>query len=80
MGERKLTKAQLEMLDRIARTSPILELALTASGGKAYSVMKSLIREGLVRGCDHPSVMAGKYPADAIEITPEGRSALEASK
>ena len=74
-----LTKAQRAMLQRIADHSPILELSLVASGGRSYDVMKSLMREELVRGCDHPTVKVTgtKYPADAVEITDAGRAALK---
>lgn len=77
-----LTKAQRAMLQRIASHNPILELSLTASGGSAYSVVKSLMHAGLARGCGHPTVKerGSNYPADAVEITDAGRAALDEPK
>src|SRR5262245_41641373 len=65
------------MLERIARAGVLLELAITASGGREPAALQSLIRAGYVRRCDHPTVKVGRaYPADALEITEAGRAAL----
>ena len=66
------------MLERIARHSgELLELAVTASGGREYSKLQTLIRSGYVARIDHPTVKAGKWPAEALAITDAGRGALD---
>ncbi len=65
------------MLERINRHSgELLELAVTASGGREYSKLQRLIRAGYVTRVDHPSAKNGKWPAEALAITDAGRKAL----
>jgi hypothetical protein len=73
----RLTPTLQSMLERIERHSgELLELAITASGGREYSKLQSLIRAGYVVRVDHPTVMDGKLPAEALAITDAGREAL----
>ncbi len=77
----KLTAAPRKILERIARRSdPLLEIMVTASGGRSYSQVQGLIRAGYIKRVDHPTVKNRTFPADALEITPAGRSALSAGK
>jgi len=72
-----LTPTLRAMLERIARHSgELLELAITASGGREYTKLQSLIRAGYVVRVDHPIVKAGRWPAEALVITDAGRDAL----
>lgn len=67
-----------DMLERIVKRGPILELSLLASGGRSSSALEALRREGLVQRCDHPTVKEpGGWAAPAMEATPAGRAALE---
>jgi hypothetical protein len=50
-------------------------LAVTASGGQDGKLNK-LRGAGYVVKCDHPSVTAGAWPAEALAITEAGRTAL----
>jgi hypothetical protein len=73
----RLTPILRSMLERINRHSgALLELAVTASGGREYTKLESLIRDGYVVRVDHPSMKAGKWPAEALAITDAGREAL----
>jgi DNA-binding MarR family transcriptional regulator len=74
----KLTPAPRRILERIAKQSgTILELQITASGGREPGILNSLIRAGYVRRIEHPTVKNGGWPADGLEITDEGRAALQ---
>ena len=74
---RRLTPTLRAMLERIARHSgELLELAITASGGREYAKLQSLIRAGYVVRVDHPTVKAGMWPAEALAITDAGQEAL----
>jgi hypothetical protein len=73
----RLTPTLCLMLERIARHSgELLELAVTASGGREYGKLQKLIRTGYVVRVDHPSVKVGKWPAEALAVTDAGREAL----
>jgi hypothetical protein len=73
----RLTPTLRSMLERINRHSgDLLELAITASGGREYSKLQRLIRAGYVVRVDHPTVRSGKWPAEALAITDAGREAL----
>jgi hypothetical protein len=76
MGDLKLTPPLLAMLERIERHSgTLLMLAVTASGGQDGKLNK-LRGAGYVVKCDHPTVTAGAWPAEALAITEAGRTAL----
>jgi len=76
MSDSKLTPSLLSMLERIERHSgTLLMLAVTASGGQDGKLNK-LRGAGYVVKCDHPSVTAGAWPAEALAITEAGRTAL----
>jgi hypothetical protein len=76
MGDLKLTSPLLAMLERIERHSgTLLMLAVTASGGQDGKLNK-LRGAGYVVKCDHPTVTAGAWPAEALAITGAGRTAL----
>ena len=63
------------MLERIEQHSPLLMLAVTASGGQDGKLNR-LRGAGYVVKCDHPSVTEGAWPAEALAITEAGRAAL----
>jgi hypothetical protein len=71
----KLTPSLLAMLERIEQHSPLLMLAITASGGQDGKLNK-LRGVGYVVKCDHPTVTTGAWPAEALAITEAGRTAL----
>jgi len=76
MSDLKLTPSVLSMLERIERHSgTLLMLAVTASGGQDGKLNK-LRGAGYVVKCDHPTVTAGAWPAEALAITEAGRTAL----
>jgi hypothetical protein len=76
MSDLKLTPSLLSMLERIERHSgTLLMLAVTASGGQ-HGKLNKLRGAGYVVKCDHPSVTAGAWPAEALAITEAGRTAL----
>ena len=75
MDDVKLTPSLLAMLERIEQHSPLLMLAVTASGGQDGKLNK-LRGAGYVVKCDHPSVTEGAWPAEALAITEAGRAAL----
>src|SRR5437762_1200040 len=76
MGDLKLTPSLLSMLERIEQHSgTLLMLAVTASGGQDGKLNK-LRGAGYVVKCDHPTVTAGAWPAEALAITEAGRTAL----
>jgi len=76
MSDLKLTPSLLSMLERIERHSgTLLMLAITASGGQDGKLNK-LRGAGYVVKCDHPSVIEGAWPAEALAITEAGRSSL----
>jgi len=76
MSDLKLTPSLLSMLERIERHSgTLLMLAVTASGGQDGKLNK-LRGAGYVVKCDHPSVIEGAWPAEALAITEAGRTAL----
>ena len=76
MSDLKLTPALLSMLERIEKHSgTLLMLAVTASGGQDGKLNK-LRGAGYVVKCDHPTVTAGAWPAEALAITEAGRTAL----
>jgi hypothetical protein len=76
MSDLKLTPSVLSMLERIERHSgTLLMLAVTASGGQDGKLNK-LRGAGYVVKCDHPTVTAGAWPAEALAITDAGRTAL----
>jgi hypothetical protein len=73
----KLTPSLRAVLERIERHSgELLELAVTASGGREYTKLQRLCRAGYVVRVDHPTVKAGKWPAKALAITEAGKNAL----
>jgi hypothetical protein len=73
----RLTPTLRSMLERINRHSgELLELAVTASGGREYSKLQTLMRAGYVVRVDHPTVTNGEWPAEALAITGAGRQAL----
>src|SRR5258706_13729778 len=76
MSDAKLTPSLLSMLERIEQHSPLLMLAVTASGGQDGKLNK-LRGAGYVVKCDHPAVTEGAWPAEALAITEAGRAALE---
>src|SRR5438105_936760 len=77
MGDLKLTPTLVAMLERIEQHSgALLMLAVTASGGGEYGKLNKLRGAGYVVKCDHPSVTEGAWPAEALAITEEGRTAL----
>jgi hypothetical protein len=53
-------------------------LSVTASGGREYNKLNTLRRASYVVKGDHPSVMHGAWPAEALAITDAGRTALAA--
>jgi hypothetical protein len=76
MSDLKLTPSLLSMLERIERHSgTLLMLSVTASGGQDGKLNK-LRGAGYVVKCDHPTVTAGAWPAEALAITGAGRTAL----
>jgi hypothetical protein len=76
MGDLKLTPPLLSMMERIEQHSgTLLMLAVTASGGQDGKLNK-LRGAGYVVKCDHPTVTAGAWPAEALAITEVGRTAL----
>jgi hypothetical protein len=76
MSDFKLTPSLLSILERIEKHSgTLLLLAVTASGGQDGKLNK-LRGAGYVVKCDHPSVTAGAWPAEALAITEAGRTAL----
>src|SRR5437660_3582679 len=75
MSDLKLTPSLLAMLERIEQHSPLLMLAVTASGGQ-FGKLNKLRGAGYVVKCDHPSVTEGAWPAEALAITEAGRTAL----
>src|ERR1700730_18893884 len=75
MSDVNLTPSLLAMLERIEQHSPLLMLAVTASGGQDAKLNK-LRGAGYVVKCDHPSVTEGAWPAEALAITDAGRTAL----
>jgi hypothetical protein len=75
MSDVKLTPSLLAMLERIEQHSPLLMLAVTASGGQDGKLNK-LRGAGYVVKCDHPTVTEGAWPAEALAITDAGRTAL----
>jgi hypothetical protein len=73
----KLTPTLRSMLGRIERHSgELLEVAVTASGGREHGNLQKLIRAGYVKRVDHPTVKEGKWPAEALAITNDGKAAL----
>jgi hypothetical protein len=73
----KLTPSLRAMLERIQRHSgELLELSVTASGGRESTKLQRLFRAGYVVRVDHPTVKAGKWPAEALAMTEAGRNAL----
>ena len=75
MSNLKLTPSLVAMLERIEQHSPLLMLAVTASGGQDGKLNR-LRGAGYVVKCDHPSVTEGAWPAEALAITEAGRAAL----
>ena len=76
MGDLKLTRSLVSMLERIERHSgTLLIVAVTASGGQDGKLNK-LRGAGYVVKCDHPTVTEGAWPAEALAITEAGRAAL----
>jgi len=76
MSDLKLTPSLLSMLERIEKHSgTLLMLAVTASGGQ-HGKLNKLRGAGYVVKCDHPTVTAGAWPAEALAITEAGRTAL----
>src|ERR1700720_2655537 len=75
MSDVNLTPSLLAMLERIEQHSPLLMLAVTASGGQDGKLNK-LRGAGYVVKCDHPSVIEGAWPAEALAVTEAGRAAL----
>ena len=75
----KLTPTLRAMMRRIAEKSPLLELSVTASGGRSQSHLSALIRAGYVKRVEHPTVIDRRFggPADALTITQEGLAALD---
>lgn len=71
-----LNRPQRAMLDRIVkRGGPMDELLITGSGGRSYYHLQHLIREGLVRRLEHPTIKDRRtgYGVDAVEATEAGR-------
>src|SRR5260370_21568574 len=76
MSDLKLAPSLLSMLERIEKHSgTLLMLAVTASGGQ-HGKLNKLRGAGYVVKCDHPTVTAGAWPAEALAITEAGRTAL----
>src|SRR4029077_11193103 len=76
MRDLKLAPSLLSMLERVERHSgTLLMLAVTASGGQDGKLNK-LRGAGYVVKCNHPTVTAGGWPAEALAITQAGRTAL----
>jgi len=76
MSDLKLPPSLLSMLERIEKHSgTLLMLSVTASGGQDGKLNK-LRGAGYVVKCDHPSVIEGAWPAEALAITEAGRTAL----
>jgi hypothetical protein len=76
MSDLKLTPSLLSMLERIEKHSgTLLMLSVSASGGQDGKLNK-LRGAGYVGKCDHPSVIEGAWPAEALAITEAGRTAL----
>ena len=76
MSDLKLTPSLLSILERIEQhTGTLLMLSVTASGGQDGKLNK-LRGAGYVVKCDHPTVTAGAWPAEALAITEAGRTAL----
>jgi hypothetical protein len=75
----KLTPSLLAMLCRVERHSgTLLLVAVTASGSLGeYRALNKLRRMGYVTKCDHPSVRAWAWPAEALAITEAGQAALD---
>ena len=73
-----LTKAQRDMLERIVKHGPLLEVVLTGSGGSASRHLNTLLHLGLVERIDHPSVMDASrmWPARAIMPTARGKDEI----
>src|SRR6202035_2992035 len=74
MSDVNLTPSLLAMLKRIEQHSPLLMLAVTASGGQDGKLNR-LRSAGYVVKCDHPSVTEGAWPAQPLAITEAGRAA-----
>ena len=73
MSELKLTPSLLSMLERIEQHSgALLMISVTASGGQDGKLNK-FRGAGYVVKCDHPSVIEGAWPAEALAITEAGR-------
>src|ERR1700738_2139431 len=75
MSDVNLTPSLLAMLERIEQHSPLLMLAVTASGGQDGKLNK-LRGAGYVVKCDHPSVTEGAWPAEALAIAVAGGAAV----
>src|ERR1700757_2817975 len=75
MSDLKLAPFLLAMLERIEQHSPLLMLAVTASGGRDGKLNK-LRGAGYVVKRDNPSVTEGVWPAEALAITKAGCAAL----
>jgi hypothetical protein len=76
MSDLKLTPSLLSMLERIEKHGEtLLMIAVTASGGQ-HGKLNKLRGAGYVVKCDHPSVIEGAWPAEALAITEAGRTAL----
>src|SRR5258707_13556411 len=75
MSDVKLTPSLFAMLERIEQHSPLLMLAVTASGGQDGKLNK-VRGAGYVVKCDPPSVTEGAWPAEALAITEAGLTAL----
>ena len=78
MSDLKLTPSLLSMLERIEQHSPLLMLAVTASGGQDGKLNK-LRGAGYVMKCDHPSVTEGAWSAEALAITEAGERRLRST-
>lgn len=74
MTDIKLTKGQRDMLERIVKYGPILEISLLGSGGASSRHLNALIRAGLVEATDDPTVKdPWGYPARAFVATETGK-------
>ena len=77
----RLTPSLRAILERIDRHSgELLELSVTASGSREHGKLQRLLHAGYVVRVDHPTVKAGKWPADALAITEAGKDTLAAPK
>jgi hypothetical protein len=71
---KKLTASLRAVLERIERHSgELLELAVTASGGREYGKLQRLLSAGYVVRVDQPTVKASKWPAEALAVTGLGK-------